>query len=253
MDSAERIGRGKPFKSRLDSGGHDPMAVESDVDDVQSSDETAQIANAPGFGEFSSADELVQAYNTMKTILEQKTEELERYRGELDGVGHQNRLMAIQADDEAFMRQMRGYYDKDPVGAVDTMIRRSLQDVMAIVDMRMDQAFREEQNFNHVLRDFLSNPANARLRPYEEEIAYLVREKGLNPQEVTALLRSLEDKRDTAVRKRSAAAKEVRNRSSVESEGEVGEPLDPERDLNQVIKKSKTLEEMFAGLRKLKL
>ncbi len=45
----------------------------------------------------------------------------------------------------------------------------------------------------------------------------------------------------------------MRNRAAVESEGEIGEPQDADRKLNQVIKKAKNLDEMFAGLRKLKL
>jgi hypothetical protein len=253
VDLEQRIGRGAPLKSPLDFDEEDFPAEEAEFDEAQDSDEPARLETGSGFGEFSSANELLQAYNNIKTLLEQRSQEAAQYRQELDGVGNQNRMMAMQADDEAFLRQMRGYYDKDPVSAVDTMIHRAQQQLMTLVDMRMDQALREERNFGRVMEDFLSNPQNARLRPYEEEIAYLVRDKGLNPQEVTALLRGLEEKRDAAARKRTVAAKEVRNRSTVESDGEVGEPLDTEKELNRVIQKSKTLEEMFAGLRKLKL
>ena len=39
----------------------------------------------------------------------------------------------------------------------------------------------------------------------------------------------------------------------VESEGEVGEPLNMDREFNNVVKKAKNLNQMFAGFRKIGL
>jgi hypothetical protein len=239
-----------------------PLNKRRDLDDQNMP--TNEISSLPGekpeqaeqagrMGGFSSFDELLQAYNKAMALLQEKTNEVEKYRREIEGMGNHGRLMAQQANDEAFTRQIRDFYDKDPFAATDAMIQKAQQDLIAFMEMRMAQVFQQELHFGRALDDFLNDPANARLRPYAQELEFLIREKGLSSQEVAALLHSLEDKRESVAKKRSAAAKEVRNRAAVESEGEVGEPLDSERQLNQVIKKSKTLDEMFAGLRRLKL
>ncbi len=179
--------------------------------------------------------------------------EAERYRRDMEGMGNNGRLLAQHANDQAFSQQIRDYYDKDPFSATEAMIQKAQEDLVTLMEMRMAQIFHQERHFGRALDDFLSDPANARLRPYAQELEFLIREKGLNSDEAAALLHSLDDKREAVVRKRSAAAKEVRNRAAMENEGEVGEPQDVDRKLNQVIKKSKSLDEMFAGLRKLKL
>jgi hypothetical protein len=250
VDLQELMGSDMPLKKRPNLDDRDmPTGETSSLP----GDESERVEQAGRMGGFSSSDELLEAYNKAMALLQEKTNEANRHRRDLEGMGNHGRLLAQQANDEVFTRQIRDYYDKDPFAATDAMIQKAQQDLIAFMEMKMAQTFHQEIHFGRALDDFLSDPANARLRPYAEELEYLIREKGLSSQEVAALLHNLEDKRESLAKKRSAAAKEVRNRAAVESEGEVGEPLDTERQLNHVIKKSKTLDEMFAGLRRLKL
>ena len=101
-------------------------------------------------------------------------------------------------------------------------------------------------------RSFSNDPANSRLRPYEQELEFLIRGKGFYPDEAADLLRSIENKRELTTKRRSAAAKEVRNRAAVESGGEINEPVDSDKEFYRLMKKAKTLDEMFAALRKTK-
>jgi len=253
VDLEEFIGSEKPLKRRANVDDRDALDTAADDGRYQADDEPAAEESSNPTGEFDSVEQLLQAYQQAKALLQEKTEESQRYRQMLEDVGNQSRVMALHADDEAVARQMRGYYDKDPFGATEAMIRRAQQEVAHFMDMKIAQSIQDERNFKRVLDEFLSDPANARLRPYEEELEFLIREKGLFPREAAGLLGSLEDKRELTARKRHAAAKEVRNRAAVESDGEIGEPLDPDRELNRVIESSKTLEDMFKGLRKLRL
>jgi hypothetical protein len=250
VDLQELIGSNMPSKRRPEFDEQDPSRGETTPPSGDESHEADQLGR---IGEFSSVEELLQAYNNAKALLQEKTIEADRYPRDTDGMGNHGRLLAQHANDEAFMRQIRDYYDKDPFSATDAMIHKAQEDIMSLMEMRLAQTFHQERHFGRALDDFLSDPANARLRPYSQELEFLIREKGLNSGEAAALLHSLEDKRESAARKRSAAAKEVRNRAAVETDGEIGEPLDVDRKLNQVIKKSKNLDEMFSGLRKLKL
>ena len=45
----------------------------------------------------------------------------------------------------------------------------------------------------------------------------------------------------------------MRNRAAVESGGEINEPVDKDKEFYRLMKKAKTLDEMFAALRKTKL
>jgi hypothetical protein len=250
VDLQELIRSDVPLKN---SPGFDDQDPSMGVAPSPSDDGSGDPGPVGRLGEFSSAEELLQAHNNLKALLQEKTLEADAYRKQLEGTGNQGRLLAQHANDEAFMRQVRDYYDKDPFSATEAMIHKSQEDLMNLMEMRIAQAVNQERIMGRVLDDFLGDPANARLRPYARELEFLIRDKGLNSDEAVGLLHSMETKRETAARKRSAAANEVRNRSAVESEGEVGAPQDMDRKLNQVIQKSKNLDEMFAGLRKLKL
>jgi hypothetical protein len=250
VDLQDLIGSGVPMKRRPDLDDQDsPMEATS----FPSNDESEDAHESGRIGEFSSVEELLQAYNNAKALLQEKTMEAESYRRDLEGIGSHGRLLAQHANEEHFMRQIRDYYDRDPFAATEAMIQKAQEDLMALMEMRIAQTFHQERHFGRALDDFLSDPANARLRPYAQELEFLIREKGLNSDEAAALLHSLDDKHESVTRKRSAAAKEVRNLAAMDNEGEVGEPQDVDRKLNQVIKKSRNLDEMFAGLRKLKL
>ncbi len=144
-------------------------------------------------GRISSIDELLQAYNNLKTLLQEKTTEAERYRRDLEGNGNQGRLMAQHANDEMYSRHIREYYDRDPFSATEAMIQKAQEDVMTLMEMRMAQSFHQDRHFSRVLDDCLSDPANARLRPYAQELEFLIREKGLDSDEAAGLLHSLED------------------------------------------------------------
>jgi hypothetical protein len=247
----------KPFETRTDLDAYDEglddgeELDESLSSDGQDDDQTQESQDSEGSGDkFSSPDELLRAYETAESRTLEKTREAEEYRRILNQMGHDAGLLLRRADEEAFVREMRESFQKDPVAATAMMIKKFQEGSRQDIEARIEEAVRDQGEFRRLFEEFLSDPANSRLRPYERELEYLIRSKGFYPNEATDLLASIENKRDLAVKRRSIAAKEVRNRAAVESGSEVNEPVDRDKEFYRLMKNAKTLDEMFKVLRK---
>jgi uncharacterized coiled-coil DUF342 family protein len=160
--------------------------------------------------------------------------------------------MFQKAEQEAFLREVRDAYAKDPLAATAMLVQKVKQEALEEVESRIHKVLDDQRNFARLMNEFISTPMNAHLKPYRQELEFLILEKGLAPDEAAELLRSIEGKRSETSRRRSAAAGEIRNRAAVESGSAAGEPANKEKEFDRVLKKARTLDEMFAGLRKLK-
>jgi hypothetical protein len=250
----------KPFETLTDLNEYDEP-----VDDGEELDESSTLGDpdddqtqeppdsAKSGGRFSSPEELIRAYKTAESRISEKTREAEEYRRVLNQMGHDAGLLLRRADEEAFIRDMRESFQTDPVAATAMMIKRFQEGSRQEVEARIESAVQDQGEFRRLFEEFLDDPANSRLRPYEKELEFLIRSKGFYPDEAADLLKSIENKREVAARRRSVAAKEVRNRAAVETGGEVSQPVDSDREFTRRMKKAKTLEEMFAALRKTKV
>lgn len=195
-------------------------------------------------------DDLQQAYETAERQLAEKTQEAEQYRTMLEELGADARSVRRMADEEEFLKHVRKSYDHDPVDAFRMMVTRAQKELWDAVEERIHEAFREESDFKKRFADFLNDPSNTALKPYEQEMEFLIRTKGLTSDESATLVRTIADKRDLASGLRSAAAREIRSRSAVETGGEIGEPVDKDKEFFKIVKKAKTLDDMFESLRK---
>jgi hypothetical protein len=248
----------EPFETQTDPDDYDAA-----LDDGQESDESPSLEDSDDdqtqdpdsakIGEkFSSPKELMQAYKTAESRMLEKAREADEYRRMLDEMGRDAGLVLRQAQEEAFIQEIRESFQKDPVAATAMMIKKFQEGSQEDVEARIAEAVRDQGDFRRLFDEFLNDPANSRLRPYEQELEFLIRGKGFFPDEAAALLRSVENKRELTTKRRSAAAKEVRNRAAVESGGEINEPVDKDKQFYRLMKKAKTLDEMFAALRKTK-
>jgi hypothetical protein len=237
----------------LDNVNKKNTSVQDDQMNPTETTSTEQPAsNGAGDPEIMSKEDLIQAYREVQQLLAEMTEELDRSRRSLEQVGNTSRMHAMQAEDEAFSRRMRDYYAKDPFSATEIMIRKGQEELLAVMRTQMEEVVRDQENFKQGLGNFLNDPANARLRPFADELELLIRKKGMHPREAADLILKMQNKHNASAKRRSAAAADIRNRSVVESDGEIGEPTDDDKELDKIIKQSRTLDEMFAGLRKLR-
>jgi hypothetical protein len=99
--------------------------------------------------------------------------------------------------------------------------------------------------------DFFEDPVNGRIKPYRTEIEFLMLERGMAPGEAIDLVRKLERKSEAAARDKSDASRRIRRLAALESPEGPSDRGRGDRDFDRTIKKAKTLDEMFAGLRKL--
>jgi hypothetical protein len=179
-------------------------------------------------------------------------DEADGYRKLLEETGKNTEDRAKLAERTAFLNHMRGLYEKDPISATDEMIRRAQIEVLDLVEGYVSQVLDKEQSINRLLGEFLNDPANAKLKPFKDELACLIGQKGMKAGEAASVTHRILAKHENGADRKRAAAQAIRNKATVESDGEPGEPADEDSGFAGVVKKSKNLHEMFAGLRKIK-
>lgn len=201
-----------------------------------------------------SREELVTEYRRLSSALSQKAAEVEALTRKLEQLGETaGGRQANLAEEEAFMRQFEESYRRDPVRSIMLLVSKAKNDSMQQMEAAMVRLVKDQKHFARAMEQFLGDPANAHLKPYREELEFLIDEANFPPGLAAAFVQSIAQRHDEATAKRAAAARAVRNRAAVESDGEVGEPAEQDRDFDKVLKKSRTLEDMFAGLGKLRL
>lgn len=237
----------------------DEEPLDDDLDEPEADDD----AQGPARGgpeaanpqeESRSREELVNEVRRLSNALSRKAAEVEHLSRRLEQMsGAAVGRMGSQAEEDALVREFEESYRRDPVRSIMLLVSRAKNDVLQQMGAAVMQLMKDQKNFSRAMEQFLGDPANAQLRPFREELEFLIDEANLSPGLAAALVQSVAKRHDEASAKRSAASRAVRNRAAVESDGEVGEPTDRDRQLDKVLKKSRTLEEMFAGLGKLKL
>jgi hypothetical protein len=254
VDLTEFSSEERPFDNDREITGDAGSATESDTSGPPDEDEPKQDAQpeAKTRGDFGSEQELFEAYKLANQRAAEKTAEAVNYRRMLDQLGHDTRRLLQHADEEAFVKEFRDSYAKDPVAAIAKMIGKAQQDTLSAIDARMSRTSDYQQEFGRLMDEFLDHPSNSGLRTYRNELEFLIRERRLFPDEAADPIRSVHTKRNTSARRRSDAADDIRTRSAVESGGDTGQPIDRDQQLYKIMKKAKTLDEMFAGLRKMK-
>ncbi|MFC1836639.1 hypothetical protein ACFL2Q_18260 [Thermodesulfobacteriota bacterium] len=204
-------------------------------------------------GQTATREELLDALQTVLGLIrgmEQGEADLESRVAKVDSAVQD---LMQKEQHQSLMRELGEAYKENPFDTTVMLVEQAKQELAELVEMRIHEALVNERTFARLVDDLLDEPENADVRPYRDELDFLITEKGLPPDEALELIRSLERRRSGMVDKRTVAAREIRNRSVLESGGEVSDSGDDDKELDRVLKKSKSLDEMFAGLRKLKL
>lgn len=251
MDPQQMAMFGDPAWSQ-DRPDNDEDLVNSRTSEDDDEDEQEAQEERPG-EKPPSREELLGAYTQAKQIIDEKTLEADSLRDRLQAMGAEAQSLLEKVQQDTFMRELHEAYQKDPVGATALLVQQARSAMLDQVEARLAQAFRDQRNFQRFMSLFLEDPAHAHLRPHRHELETMILDKGLSPSDAADIIRSIETQREKNVSKRSAAAREVRNRSTVETGGGASESVDKDKEFEKVLKKAKTLDEMFAGLRRLKL
>jgi hypothetical protein len=226
--------------------------------DVESPDPGPTIQEPPVEPpETQPSEEQTPSAEDLLMILAAKSDEADELREQLEQMGVETGRILKATQDEAVMRNAQATYQHDPMAATFMLVEHAkkeiLETVLDAVESRIDEVMANERNFERFLGEFLRAPGNEYLQPYEHEIEYLVLEKGMAPHEAAEMIRTIESRGMANSQRRAAAAQQIRDASMVESGGDVSSTMGPDADLDRVLKKAKTVDEMFQGLNKLRV
>ncbi len=218
------------------------------VNDQRSADAADELDE-----DFQTEEDVHAAYAKTRRTLAAKEKEVGELRRRLDEMGEDTRAMMQSVEQQAFVRDMQEAFAKDPAGAIALMMDRVRLDALEETERRLQELLAEQRGFTRFVREFLNEPENAHLKPHEQDLEFLVLDKGIPPEDAVNLLQGIVKRREHGATLRDALSKDVRKASAVESVGQSADPVSKDRELDKVLKKSKTLDEMFSGLSKLKL
>ena len=146
---------------------------------------------------------------------------------------------------------IRELFKRDPVAAFQAMIEKTASEIREQIESSVLKRIENQLEFSGIIGDFLDMPENRSLRPYNNELTGLVRDRGMKLNEAAEILHSIISKHDGVSSRRSAIAEDVRKRSHVETGSQHSNPLNKDAEFDRLMKKAKNLDEMFAGLSKL--
>jgi len=232
----------------------DDDALGLDADEEEQSPEQNGPPAARSREESLSREDLISEYRRLSDALVHKAAEVENLTRRLEQLGASAAgRMNNMAEEDALMREFQEIFQRDPARAVMLLVGKAKNDTLQQVEAGVMRLMKEQKNLSRAMEQFFGDPANSQLKPFREELEFLIEEGNFPPGLAAAFVQSIAKRHDESAAKRSAAARAVRNRAAVESDGEVGEPPESDRAFEKVLKKSRTLEDMFAGLSKLRM
>jgi hypothetical protein len=223
-------------------------------EDLQEPDPSGEGPMAGGarklLGRFSSVEELMDAY----LRLEEKLDSMAAKGRQPMKVRDSNptpRPKPGTGMNEDFWEELGRAYEQDPLLTTHMMIIQAGEDLLDDIEKRLDEVLGAGR-LGEELADILNQPENAALKNYRKHLEFLTIEKGMDPGDALEFLKTVIS--DQAPDKRAKAAKNVRKQSSMEvGHGRRAGAGPADNDFEKVLKKSKTLNEMFDGLRKIPL
>lgn len=200
-------------------------------------------------GRFESVEEMMEAFLRLEAKLEAMNSQRPKKPAGAKAGAKRNGTRNTQV--EEFWDDLGRAYQQDPLLTTHMMIVQANEDLMEEIESRLESAM-EARSFKEELNEIIDQPENSQLKAYKKHLEYLSLDKGLDPMDAVDFLMSIVGDQSTG--KRAIAAKNVRNQSTMEvGQGRRRPGQGAEGDFDKVLKKSKTLNEMFEGLRKIPL
>jgi hypothetical protein len=130
------------------------------------------------------------------------------------------------------------------------LVGKARDDLARLMDEKIYEAFGAREQFNRLMDDFLDDPSNNSLKGFRDELEFLIRDRGIEPKQAAGFLKTIESKTRKSATRKSEALREVRTRSMTESGGQPLQTGDPDRELTRALRQAKSLDDMFAALKR---
>ncbi len=212
-------------------------------------------APGPGSGQGNpplSNEDLVQAYEQAQELLAAKVREVEELTSLIGQMEQRGQALSQYTEDEAFFDELRRMFAQDPLAATSLMVQRAKAEIMEQMGSYVHGVLGEHRTYGRLMKKFIEHPDYSFLRPYQEQLEFLVEDLGLRPEHAADFIKSIRARHETDSAKRSAAARNARNRAVLEGGGEVDAAIAEDDEFDKALKNSKTLDEMFSRLNKLR-
>ena len=191
--------------------------------------------------------------STIKDLIKQSLQtraELSETRDMFRKIVEKERVTESRAVDDDFLKQAREHYHADPFQGAAMLVGKARDDLARLMDEKIYEAFGAREQFNRLMDDFLDDPSNNSLKGFRDELEFLIRDRGIEPKEAAGFLKTVESKTRKSATRKSEALREVRTRSMTESGGQPLQTGDPDRELTRALRQAKSLDDMFAALKR---
>jgi hypothetical protein len=141
--------------------------------------------------------------------------------------------------------------DADSASALETLAAKFTEAATKAAEDAVRRILEERNRLKTLMDDFFDDPVNASIKPFRAEMEHLTFERGMSPGDAIDLINAMRRKFEAASREKSEASQRMRRLAALEAPEGTPSRDGANRAFDHVLKKAKTLEEMFAGLRKL--
>ncbi len=236
FDQAQDLGSQEPGTFDQDDSGPDAKT------DREPSTDDAPVADI---------NAILKSIRSFEEELTRNREEIGNQRELLELLGADTWSRKRQADESAFMREIRETFEKDPAQATSNMIKKAQEQMWQAFENRLNQEAGQKAAFDQFMEKLVSNPEKASMGKFRDEIEFLVRNKGIEPGESIGLIEKIAGKFNRINDRKQAAIKKMRSESQFESSGRPDSRDEPDLEFTRLMSQAANLDEMFANLRKL--
>ena len=204
-------------------------------------------------GATNSPPDLADVMDSMKGFqdeLARNRKEIESQRELLELLGADTWSKRRAADEQAFLDNVREKFAKDPAQAASILIRKAQEQMWQAFEKRLNEETRQKSEFERFMNGISSNPEKASMNDFRDEIEFLVRDRGMDPEESVGLIEKISSKLDRNNDRKKAAIRKMRAESQFESSQHTSNSSDPDREFTRLMSQAKSLDDMFASLRK---
>lgn len=220
-----------------------------EIPSAKSPDDTPETTGANE----SAADlkNLMRSIKNFQEELNRNRKDIESHRELLELLGAGAWSKQSQADEESFLKDIREVFAKDPAQATSAIMKKAREQMWQEFEKRISEEARQKAEFDRFMNGVASDPKKTGLNHFRDEIEYLVRTRGLEPGETIGLIEKIASKIKEIDQRKNRAMNRMRSESQFESSRNSDSNRDPDKEFTKLMSQAKTLDEMFANLRKL--
>lgn len=200
------------------------------------------------------ADDLKGVLDSIRNFqdeLSRNRQEIENHRELLELLGADTWTKKRQADEDAFLNDMRETFEKDPAKAASMMIRKAQDQLWQAFESRLNEEAMQKTTLDRLMDRVSQNPETSSINNFRDEIEFLVRNKNMDPTESIELVGKMASKFKSMNDRKQAAINRMRSESQFES-SQNSSRNDPDQEFSRLMSQARNLDEMFSNLRKIR-